>query len=312
MKPNTAFVFPGQGSQAPGMGRDVAEAFVEARDVFDAVDAALEVSISRICFEGSTDDLKLTKNTQPAILTVSAAIEAVIRKHLPPPHVVAGHSLGEYNAVVAAGGIDLAAAARLVRARGSFMQDAVAVGEGAMAALIGRTLEEVDSICAVAAEGEVVSPANINAPGQIVIAGAKGAVERAIEIAKSRGVRRALMLPVSAPFHCTLMKPAEEKMHPLIEEAGFRDLDVPLVSNVDARDVRTAAQVRDGLVRQIVSPVRWVDSVRRMKEMGVSRFVEIGPGNVLVGLIKRIDPEVETISVNDRTTLEEFLEREAK
>ncbi len=309
----TAFVFPGQGSQVPGMGKDVAEAFPEARGVFEAIDGALEVSISKICFEGSADDLKLTENTQPAILAVSSALMAVLSARLElRPVAVAGHSLGEYSAVVAAGGIDAPEAARLVRARGGFMQEAVPVGKGAMAALIGPSLEEVQSICDEAAQDEVLSPANLNAPGQIVVAGAKSAVERAIEVAKGRGVRRALMLPVSAPFHCALMKPAEEKMRPLIEAASFRDPAVPVVSNVDATPSRSADEIRGALIRQIVSPVRWIDSIQWMIRDGVERFIEIGPGTVLSGLIKRINPEIETASVSDRESLERFLKNEAQ
>jgi [acyl-carrier-protein] S-malonyltransferase len=223
------------------------------------------------------------------------------------PDILAGHSLGEYSAVVAAGGLTAAEAARIVRSRGRFMQEAVPVGAGAMAALIGPTLEEIQSICTAAAEGEVLSLANINAPGQIVIAGTKAAVERAIEIAKSRGVRKSLMLPVSAPFHCALMKPAEERLAPILEAAPFRDLEVAVVTNVDASPVGTDHAVRNALVRQVTSPVRWVDCIERMIEMGVRRFVEVGPGSVLTGLIRRIDKSVETINVNDADSLEAFI-----
>ncbi len=247
MTPKTAFIFPGQGSQKPGMGADIAEKFPEAKVVFEAADEALGYSISKICFEGSEEELRLTENTQPAILTVSSALMAVITARSEArPEFVAGHSLGEYSAVVAAGGLGAAEAAAIVHKRGRFMQEAVPAGQGGMAALIGPSLEEVEEICREAAEGEVLSPANQNAPGQIVIAGTKAAVDRAIEVAKARGVRRALPLPVSAPFHCALMKPAEEKLRPVLESAALSDLEVPLVNNVDAKPVRGADEVRGG------------------------------------------------------------------
>jgi [acyl-carrier-protein] S-malonyltransferase len=308
MQHETAFVFPGQGSQFAGMGRDVAERFPEARQLFEEIDSALNFPISRLCFEGPEDELKLTENTQPAILAVSSAIDAVLRtRGKARPDIVAGHSLGEYSAIVAAGGLTAAQAATIVRSRGQFMQEAVPVGQGAMAALIGPSLEEVQAICEAAAEGEVVSPANINAPGQIVIAGTRAAVERAMEVAKSRGVRKSVMLPVSAPFHCALMKPAEERLTPVLEAAAFRDLEFALVTNVDASPVGTDHAVRNALVRQVTSPVRWVDSVQKMIEMGVKRFVEVGPGSVLTGLIRRIHKSVETVTINDADSLERFL-----
>ncbi|MHB0968450.1 MAG: ACP S-malonyltransferase [Thermoanaerobaculia bacterium] len=308
MEHNTAFIFPGQGSQYAGMGRDVAEKYPAAKKVFDEIDAALGFTISDLCFNGPDDALKLTENTQPAILAVSSAILAVIREHEDiKADIVAGHSLGEYSAIVAAYGLTPAEAARIVRQRGRFMQDAVPVGTGAMAAIIGPSIEEVQSICDEAAQGDVVSPANINAPGQIVIAGSKAAVDRAIAIAKGRGIRKALPLPVSAPFHCALMQPAEERLKPVLDEAPFKDLWMPLVSNVDASPIGTAAAVRNALVRQVVSPVRWVESVERMIAMGVKRFVEIGPGTVLTGLIKRINSDVQLVNVKDVETLEAFL-----
>ena len=305
---STAFVFPGQGSQFAGMGKDVAERFPVARLVFDEIDAALGFPISRLCFEGPEDQLKLTENTQPAILAVSSAMHAVIRESgIATPMVVAGHSLGEYSAIVAAGGLMPADAAKIVHLRGKFMQEAVPVGTGAMAALIGPSVEDAAAICEEAADGEVVSVANINAPGQIVVAGTKSAVDRAIAIAKKRGVRRALPLPVSAPFHCALMKPAEERLRPVLDHAAFHDLEIALVSNVDAAPVKAAFAVRDGLLRQVASSVRWVESVQTMVEMGVKRFVEIGPGNVLTGLIKRIDANVELVNVSDAASLEAFV-----
>ena len=312
MEHHTAFVFPGQGSQYAGMGRDVAEKYPAARRVFDDIDAALGFSISRLCFEGPEEDLKLTENTQPAILAVSSALHAVLEEHgATRRDLVAGHSLGEYSAIVSVGGLTPAGAAKIVRARGRFMQDAVPVGTGGMAALIGPTVEDARAICEEAAQGEVVSVANINAPGQIVIAGTKSAIERAIDVAKKRGVRRALPLPVSAPFHCELMTPAAERLEPILNDADFHDLWFSLVSNVDASPIGTATAVRNALLRQVASPVRWVESVQKMVAMGVKRFVEVGPGNVLTGLIKRIDPSVELVNVSDVPTLEKFLEQHA-
>jgi len=307
MEHETAFVFPGQGSQFAGMGKDVYDAYPAARKVFDDIDAALGFPISRLCFEGPDDQLKLTENTQPAILAVSSAIHAVLEERgATRRDVVAGHSLGEYSAIVSVGGLAPAAAAKIVRMRGRFMQEAVPVGSGGMAALIGPTVDEARAICEEAAEGEVVSVANINAPGQIVIAGTKSAVDRAIDVAKKRGVRRALPLPVSAPFHCALMEPAAERLRPILDEAELRDLWVALVSNVDASPIGTATAVRNALLRQVASPVRWVESVQKMIGMGVKRFVEIGPGNVLTGLIKRIDASVELVNVSDAASIEAF------
>lgn len=308
MEHNTAFVFPGQGSQYAGMGRDVAEKYPAARRVFDDIDRAVGFSISKLCFEGSEEQLKLTENTQPAILAVSSAIHAVLEElGATRRDLVAGHSLGEYSAIVSVGGLTPPDAAKIVRARGKFMQEAVPVGTGAMAALIGPTVEQAEQICAEAAIGEVVSVANINAPGQIVIAGTKAAVDRAIEVAKKKGVRRALPLPVSAPFHCALMKPAEERLKPILDDAPIHDLWFALISNVDASPIGTAHAVRNALVRQVASPVRWVESVQRMIAMGVRRFVEVGPGSVLTGLIKRIDPSVELVNVSDVESIERFV-----
>ena len=308
MEHNTAFVFPGQGSQSTGMGKDVAEKYPAARRVFEEIDDALGFSISRLCFEGPDDQLKLTENTQPAILAVSSALYAVLEEHgVARRDLVAGHSLGEYSAIVSVGGLTAPEAAKLVRARGKFMQDAVPVGTGGMAALIGPTVEEARAICEEAAEGEVVSVANINAPGQIVIAGTKAGIDRAIAVAKARGVRRALPLPVSAPFHCELMTPAAERLAPLLDEAYFKDLWVALVSNVDASPIGTATAVRNALLRQVASPGRWVESIEKMVSMGVKRFVEVGPGKVLTGLIGRIDPNVELVNVSDVPSLEAFL-----
>lgn len=303
-----AFVFPGQGSQFAGMGRDLYDASPAARQVFDEIDEALGFPISKLCFEGPEEELKLTENTQPAILATSIATLAAIRERKRDfePDLVAGHSLGEYSAIVCAGGLNAPVAASIVRQRGRFMQDAVPVGTGAMAAVIGPDFDEVRSICDEAAQGQVCSPANINAPGQIVIAGDKAAVERAIEVAKGRGIRKCMLLPVSAPFHCALMKPAEDRLKPVLESTEFHPLYVQLVTNVDASPVGTDHAVRNALVRQVVSPVRWVESVERMIAMGVTKFVEVGPGKVLAGLIKRINKDVEVVNVNSVETLEQL------
>ncbi|MGZ8709377.1 MAG: ACP S-malonyltransferase [Thermoanaerobaculia bacterium] len=312
MDHHTAFVFPGQGSQYAGMGKDVAEKYPAARRVFDEIDEALGFSISKLCFEGPDDQLRLTANTQPTILAVSSALHAVLEEHgATRRDLVAGHSLGEYSAIVSVGGLTAAEAATIVRARGKFMQEAVPVGTGGMAALIGPSVEDARAICEEAAQGEVVSVANINAPGQIVIAGTRAGVDRAIEVAKKRGVRRPLLLPVSAPFHCDLMKPAAERLEPILDAANFKDLWFALVSNVDASPIGTATAVRNALLRQVASPVRWVESVEKMISMGVKRIVEIGPRNVLTGLVKRIDPSVELMNVSDVPSLEAFLEKSA-
>ncbi len=301
-----AFVFPGQGSQASGMGKDLYDASPAARQVFEEIDEALDISISRLCFEGPDEDLKLTANTQPAILATSIATLAAIRERNADfePDLVAGHSLGEYSAIVCAGGLKAPLAASIVRQRGRFMQEAVPVGVGAMAAIIGPDFAEVESICNEAAQGQVCSPANINAPGQIVIAGDKAAVERAIDIAKGRGIRKCMLLPVSAPFHCALMKPAEEKLSPVLESTEFHPLYVQLITNVDASPVGTDHAVRNALIRQVVSPVRWVESIEKMIEMGVQKFVEVGPGKVLTGLVRRINKDVEVVNVNSVETLD--------
>jgi [acyl-carrier-protein] S-malonyltransferase len=307
MEHETAFVFPGQGSQYAGMGKDVYEAYPAARKVFHDVDEALGFEISKLCFEGPNEQLKLTENTQPAILAVSSAIHAVLEElGATRRDVVAGHSLGEYSAIVSVGGLTPAEAAKIVRMRGRFMQEAVPVGSGGMAALLGPSVDDARAICEEAAQGEVLSVANINAPGQIVIAGTKSAIDRAIDVAKQRRVR-ARMLEVSAPFHCALMEPAAERLRPILDDAGFKDLWVALVSNVDASPIGTATAVRNALLRQVASPVRWVESVQKMISMGVKRFVEVGPGNVLTGLIKRIDASVELVNVSDVASIEAFV-----
>ena len=300
-----AFIFPGQGSQSAGMGRDLAENFPAARATFEEADDALGFALSRLCFEGPAEDLQLTENTQPAILTVSvAALRALEAEGFAPaPSFVAGHSLGEYSAHVAAGSLSFRDAVRAVRARGRYMQEAVPVGVGAMAAILGSDLRAVEGACSDAAEGQVCSPANINSPGQIVIAGHAGAVERAAALLKERGARRAVMLKVSAPFHCGLMRPAEERLAADLEKVAFEDLRVPLVTNADAGAVTRGAEARAALVRQVSSPVRWQESLELMAREGVDTFVEVGPGKVLCGLARQTVPEVSCANVEDAATL---------
>jgi [acyl-carrier-protein] S-malonyltransferase len=299
-----AFVFPGQGAQYPGMGRDIAEKFPVARELFHQADAALDFSISALCFDGPEEDLKLTQNTQPAILATSIALFRVLEEKGIRPDFVAGHSLGEYSALVAAGALQLGEAAALVRRRGRYMQEAVPVGVGAMAALFGLDLSAVQSVCERAAEGQVVSPANLNSPGQIVIAGNREAVERALVLAKEAGARRAILLQVSAPFHCALMMPAEERLSADLERCSFQNLKCPLVTNVDAEPIRTGAETRTALKRQVSRPVRWQESIQRLLDEGVRTFVEVGPGKVLLGLIRSIDKSVTMLNVEDEKSVE--------
>jgi [acyl-carrier-protein] S-malonyltransferase len=299
-----AFVFPGQGAQKVGMGKALVDACPESAAVFAEADAALGFALSRLCFEGPEDELRLTANTQPAILATSIAALRALSARGARPDFVAGHSLGEYAAVVAAEGLPLADAVVAVRRRGQYMQEAVPVGQGAMAAILNLDADAVAKACAEAAEGEIVEPANLNCPGQIVIAGHARAVERAMERCKAAGAKRAVPLPVSAPFHCALMKPAQERMAVDLEALPFRDLSVPLVSNVDARVVRAAADVRGGLVRQVSGAVRWQESVELLVREGVSTFVEIGPGAVLSGLIKKIHRDARVLNVEDPKSLE--------
>jgi len=295
-----AFIFPGQGSQYPGMGKDLADNFAVARQIFEEADDALGSGLSRLCFEGPEDQLKLTANTQPAILTVSVAALRVLQAETGlTADYLAGHSLGEYSALVAAGVLQFADAVSTVRARGTFMQEAVPVGVGAMAAMLGIESDIVAAICAEAAQGEEVSPANFNSPGQIVIAGHAGAVNRAIEIAKAKGYRKAMLLPVSAPFHSSLMAPAGERLAGVLESVVVGDFSSPVVTNVEARPNDDKGRVKELLVRQVSAPVLWDASVREMVALGVTEFVEIGPGKVLSGLVKRIDKEVATKNVED-------------
>lgn len=290
-----ALLFPGQGSQAVGMGKALAEASPEARAVFEEADAVLGFALSSICFEGPEEELRMTSNTQPAILTHSIAafrdLEARFPERLDGAAFAAGHSLGEYSAHVAVGTLSFADALRLVRARGRFMQEAVPPGVGAMAAILGLAAEQIEAVCAeVEGEsGEIVSPANYNSPEQTVIAGHTAAVARASEACVARGAKRAIPLAVSAPFHCALMAPAREAMRPLIDRAAARDARMPVVTNVEARAVWRAGELKVALLRQIDSPVRWVESVRLLAKVGVDRAIEIGPGAVLAGLVKRIE-----------------------
>ncbi|HEX8852050.1 MAG TPA: ACP S-malonyltransferase [Pyrinomonadaceae bacterium] len=301
-----AYIFPGQGAQYAGMGRELAEQFAAARAVFDEADEALGFSLSRLCFEGPAEELQLTENTQPAILTTSiAALRSMEAEGFSVPDFVAGHSLGEYSALVAAGGLSLRDAVRVVRARGRYMQEAVPVGVGAMAAILGAEAETISAACAEAAGEEVCAPANINSPGQVVIAGHAGAVERASALLKERGTKRAMRLNVSAPFHCALMRPAQERLEKDFEQLAFSDLSVPLVSNVDAAPVRASEAAREGLVRQVSSAVRWRESVEFLVREGVTLFVEVGPGKVLSGLVRQTAGKdaVRCLNVEDAASL---------
>ncbi len=289
------------------MGRELAQAFSCAREVFDEADAALGFAISKLCFEGPAEELQLTANTQPAILTVSVAAAAVLREKGVQPDFVAGHSLGEYSALVAAGALSLADAVRLVRKRGQYMQEAVPPGQGAMAAILGLDAAALDAVCREAAQGEVVSPANFNSPKQIVIAGGAAAVARAADLAKVRGAKRAILLNVSAPFHCALMKPAQDRLSLDLDAARVEDSPVPLVNNVGAQVVTSASAIREGLKQQVTAPVRWDESIRRLRQEGVELFVEVGPGKVLSGLVRQIDSAAQCLRVEDSATLNEVI-----
>ena len=304
-----AFIFPGQGSQSPGMGKDLFESFPEARAVFESVDAALGEKLSTLCFEGPEDRLKLTANTQPAILTVSAAAAAVLSARGVAPDLVAGHSLGEYSALVSAGALSAPDAARAVRARGTFMQEAVPPGRGAMSAVLGLDPEKVREVCAAvqAAVGQVVSPANYNDPMQTVIAGEAGAVAIAGEKLKEAGARRVLPLPVSAPFHCALMEPVKARLEPVLRAIAWTEPAVPVVTNVEAKANRHLERVIPLLGQQVTAPVRWIESVHELARLGATRMVEVGPGKVLSGLVKRIDKAIEVHHVEDRESLERTL-----
>ena len=302
-----AFLFPGQGSQQPGMGRDLCEHFALARQTLEEADEALGFSLSRLCFEGPAEELQLTANTQPAVLACSVAAYRVLAQQGIAPSFVAGHSLGEHSALVAAGSIGFAEALRIVRHRGQYMQEAVPVGTGGMAALLGISLDRVEQLCQAAAEGEVVAPANINTPAQIVVAGHIGAVRLVMERAAAAGAKRALPLPVSAPFHCSLMRPAQQRLTPELEALRFQDLQFPLVNNARAEEVRSGPDARRGLIDQICAPVLWEQSIRRLRSLGAECFVEVGPGRVLTGMMRQIDPAVPVVNVEDNKSLEKAL-----
>ena len=306
----TAFVFPGQGSQAVGMGKELADALPEAREVFEEVDEALNLNLSRLMWEGPPEDLMLTENAQPALMAVSVAAVRAIQKGGydigAKLAFVAGHSLGEYSALTATGALSLADSARLLRRRGQAMQQAVPVGEGAMAALLGAELDLALEIVAEAAAGDVCEVANDNGGGQVVISGARAAVDRAIAIAKDKGVKRAMALPVSAPFHCALMQPAADAMAEALGEVAIADPVVPLVANVTAGEVEDAAGIRGLLVQQVTKMVRWRESVQFMRDNGVDRLVEVGAGKVLAGLAKRIDRDIAAQSIGAPQDIDDF------
>jgi [acyl-carrier-protein] S-malonyltransferase len=299
-----ACLFPGQGSQAVGMGKALADAFPIVRETMAEADDALGERLSALCFDGPAESLVLTENTQPAILAVSVATYRLLRSRGVVPAFVAGHSLGEYSAHVAAGTLTFADALRTVRRRGRYMQEAVPVGQGAMAAILGLDAAMVAQACAEAAQGDVVSPANLNAPGQVVIAGSKDAVARASERAKALGAKRAIPLPVSAPFHCALMQPAEARLAPELRALRVADPSVPVVANVDAEVKRTAADAIEALVRQVSAPVRWEDVMRRLASEGVHKYVEVGPGTVLTGLGRKILRDAAFANIEDPSGLD--------
>lgn len=307
---SVAFVFPGQGSQAVGMGREWAEQYPEAAEIFERADAALGFELSRLCWHGPGEDLQLTENTQPAIVTTSVAMHAVLAERGISADAVAGHSLGEYSALVAAGALEFEDAVRLVRERGRLMQQAVPVGAGAMAAIIGLDQAQVEEAVVEAARVGVCTVANINSPQQLVIAGAVDAVQVAVDAAQRMGATRAMTLPVSAPFHCPLMQPAREALAPLLEDTDFADAGVDVVPNVDPRRQRSAQRLRQALIEQVNGTVRWVECVETMLATGVGTFVEVGPGNVLTGLLRRISRQAKGVSLAGPKSLDGLLEEE--
>jgi [acyl-carrier-protein] S-malonyltransferase len=304
-----AFIFPGQGSQAVGMGRDLAEKYPVARQTFEEADEALGYKLSQLCFEGPEEQLRLTEVTQPAILTVSIAALRVLESRIPKPSFVAGHSLGEYSAHVASGTMSFSDAVRTVRHRGKYMQEAVPVGVGTMAAILGMELEKVAAVCQDAAQDEVCSPANINSPEQIVISGNTAAVERGAKLADERGAKRAKLLPVSAPFHCSLMKPAQDRLEVDLNALQMHRPLYPVVCNVEASLVTDERRVRTTLVGQVTGSVKWDPSMRRLIAEGVQTFVEIGPGKVLCGLMRQIDRSKTCLNVGDEASLTKALEQ---
>ncbi len=304
-----AYVFPGQGSQAVGMGKDLVDNFPAAKRVFEEADQALGFPLGAMCFEGNEEDLQLTANTQPAILATSiAAFRAMLAEGFPSPAYVAGHSLGEYSALVAAGVLDFADALRTVRSRGTYMQEAVPVGIGAIAAVLGLGLADIELGCAEAAQGQVCSPANINSPSQVVIAGNSEAVDRACEILKGKGAKRAIKLNVSAPFHCELMMPAEERLAVDLQKLNYGGFRFPIVHNVDAEVNDDSEKVSEALKRQVTSPVKWMQSVEKLLGLGVEKFVEVGPGKVLTGLLRQIDREALSANIENAESLRTSLE----
>jgi [acyl-carrier-protein] S-malonyltransferase len=304
-----AFLFPGQGSQAVGMGKDLAEKYPIARQTFEEADEALDYKLSQLCFEGPEEQLRLTEVTQPAILTASIAALRVLEGRMPRPAYVAGHSLGEYSAHVAAGTIRFADAVRTVRQRGKYMQEAVPVGMGAMAAILGMDIEKVTAVCHDAAQGEVCDPANINSPQQIVISGHTSAVERAAKLANQRGAKRATLLTVSAPFHCSLMRPAQDRLEADLNALTFQKPVFAVVSNVDAKLISDFDPARDALIRQVTGSVKWDQSMRLLMASGVQTFVEVGPGKVLCGLMRQIDRTRRCANVGDEASLQKALEQ---
>lgn len=307
MTDSIAFLFPGQGSQTVGMGKELAAMYPVAQETFDEADAALGYKLSQLCFEGPEDKLKLTEITQPAILTVSVAAYRVLESMGVTPQYVAGHSLGEYSAHVAAGTLDFQDAVRTVRNRGKYMQEAVPVGVGAMAAILALPLETIREVCKEATQGEVCEPANINSPDQVVISGSKAAVERAAEMCKAKGAKRAVMLPVSAPFHCSLMQPAQDRLAVDLKALTFNSMEVPLVTNVDAKVIQSTDDARDALTRQVTGAVQWDRSMRVLIEKSARLFVEVGPGKVLCGLMRQIDRSQTCFNVEDQASLQKTL-----